>query len=89
LIRGCDPQPGAYSFLEEEKIRFYGARFSEESMAEKPGTIVRIDENGLHIAVPGGKLLVGKMHCQATGKVKAAAFVSALQLKPGDRFSEV
>ena len=86
LIRGCDPQPGAYSFLRREQIRFYGARLSEESIAEKPGTIVQIDAHGLHIAVPGGKLLVGKIHCQATGKVKAAAFVSALQVKAGDRF---
>jgi methionyl-tRNA formyltransferase len=25
LVRGCDPQPGAYSFWQGEKIRFYGA----------------------------------------------------------------
>jgi methionyl-tRNA formyltransferase len=89
LIRGCDPHPGAYSFLRGEKIRFYGARFSEDAIAEKPGTIVQIDANGLHIAVPGGKLFVGKIHCQATGKVKAAVFVSALQLKAGNRFAGV
>jgi methionyl-tRNA formyltransferase len=87
LIRGCDPQPGAYSFLRGEKIRFYSARFLGQSVAEKPGTIMQIDGNDLYIAVPGGKLVVGKIHCQATGKVKAAAFVSALQLKAGDRFA--
>lgn len=87
LIRGCDPQPGAYSFLQGQKIRFYGARFLEESIAEKPGTIAQIDVNGLHIAVPGGKLVVGKIHCQATGKVKAAVFVTAHQIKVGDRFT--
>jgi methionyl-tRNA formyltransferase len=87
LIRGCDPQPGAYTFWRGEKIRFYGARFLEESIAEKPGTIVQIDSNGLHIAAHGGKLVVGKIHCQATGKVKAADFVSAHQLKAGDRIA--
>ena len=87
LIRGCDPQPGAYSFLEGEKIRFYGARFEEASIDEEPGTIVQIDADGLHIAVSGGRLIVGKIHCQTTGKVKAADFVSAFQIKAGDRFT--
>jgi methionyl-tRNA formyltransferase len=88
LIRGCDPQPGAYTFWRGEKIRFFGAGLLEESIAEKPGTIVQIDANGLHIAAPGGKLVVGKIHCQATGKVKAADFISALQLRTGDRFTQ-
>ena len=26
LIRGCDPQPGAYSYWQGEKTRFYGAK---------------------------------------------------------------
>lgn len=89
LIRGCDPQPGAYTFWQGKKIRFYGARLLEEPIAEKPGTIVQIDSKCLHIAANGGKLVVGKIHCQTTGKVAAAVFASAHQLKTGDRFTGI
>lgn len=88
LIRGCDPQPGAYSFLKGEKVRFYGARLLREPVEEAPGTIVEIGPEGIQVAVDGGKLAVGKVRPEAGGKVEASAFASEKGLKAGDRFGE-
>ena len=85
LIRGCDPQPGAYAYLKKEKIRFYAARLLLEDTAEKPGTIVQIEAEVVHIAVKGGKLVIGKVRVESTGKVTAAKFASENGLKAGDR----
>ena len=60
LIRGCDPQPGAHAFRKKEKVRFYNAGLLLEDTYEKPGTILQIDDEGLNIALNGGKLKVGK-----------------------------
>lgn len=87
LVRGCDPQPGAYTHRQGEKIRLYGARLSQDPVAEQPGTIVQIDSNSIHIAVNGGKLVVGKVHSESTGKVRATVFASEHSLNVGERFA--
>jgi methionyl-tRNA formyltransferase len=86
LVRGCDPQPGAYSQIKGEKIRFYGARLLQKSMAEAPGTIVKIDTEGFQVAVKGGGLAVSKVRPETGRKMEALAFVSERKLEVGDRF---
>jgi methionyl-tRNA formyltransferase len=86
LVRGCDPQPGAYSQLKGEKVRFYGAKLLPQSTEEPPGTVLKIDQEGFQVAVKGGKLAVGKVRPEAGGKMEAAAFASERGLEIGDRF---
>jgi methionyl-tRNA formyltransferase len=86
LMRGCDPQPGAYSFFKGEKTRFYGTRLFHESLQEAPGTIVNAGEDGLEIAVNGGKIAVGKVRPESGGKIDASAFVAEKGVESGDRF---
>ena len=89
LVRGCDPQPGAYAFWEKEKIRLYAASLLSEDSNEKPGTIVQVDAEGIQVAVKGGKLKVGKVRSGSTGKVTAAEYVPECGLKVGDRLVSV
>jgi methionyl-tRNA formyltransferase len=86
LVRGCDPQPGAYSKLKGEKIRFYGARLLQESTQEAPGTVLKIDAKSFEVALKGGKLAVGKVRPETGGKMEAGAFASERGLKVGDQF---
>ena len=86
LVRGCDPQPGAYSQLQGEKIRFYGARLLQESTEKVPGTVVKVDTEGFQVAVKGGKLAASKVRPETGGKMDAAAFASERGLEVGDRF---
>ncbi len=85
LVRGCDPQPGAYAYREAEKIRFYGASFLQEPVADKPGTIVQIDSGDMHIAVNGGLLAVSKIRFENSAKMPAADFAAENKVKPGER----
>lgn len=86
LVRGCDPQPGAYSKLKGEKIRFYGAKLLQESTEEPPGTVIKTDNEGFQVAVKGGKLAIAKVRPDTAGKMEAAAFVSDRGLEVGDQF---
>jgi len=87
LIRGCDPQPGAYAFWKKEKIRFYGAGLLSEDTAGKPGTILQVDSEAIRVALNGGILIVGKVRSESTGKVTAAKFASKNGLTLGVRFA--
>jgi methionyl-tRNA formyltransferase len=86
LVRGCDPQPGAFAFLKGEKIRFYNAKRIEKTADEVPGTILDIDGQGIHVALSGGRLIVGKIRPQKGSKAAAAEFAAERGLKAGDRF---
>jgi len=87
LARGCDPQPGAYSYWNKEKVHFYGAKLRLEPNNEPPGTVLGIDEKGIHMAAAGGTLIVGKLRSADTGKVSGAEFAEKKGLKPGSRMA--
>ena len=74
LVRGCDPQPGAFAVLGGEKVRFYGAKRIEETVVDAPGTILNVDDKVIHIALSGGRLIVGKVRPVKGGKMAAAEF---------------
>jgi methionyl-tRNA formyltransferase len=86
LVRGCDPQPGAFALFKGEKTRFYGAKLLEETVDKTPGTILDIDDQGIHVAVSGGRLVVGKVRPAKGGKVSASEFAAAQGIKAGDMF---
>jgi methionyl-tRNA formyltransferase len=87
LVRGCDPQPGAYAFLNGEKIRFYNARFHPEPVSTPPGTITDITQNGIAVAVDGGVLTARKVRFAKAGKMNAVDFAADYGLKAGAVFS--
>jgi len=86
FIRGCDPQPGACAVFKKEKIRFYGAKLIETPIDKKPGTILQIDDKGIHVAALGAKLIIGKIKSGKGKKMPANEFANQEGLKPGDRF---
>ena len=88
LIRGCDPQPGAFVMHEGEKVRFYGPKLVQEEMDKTPGTILQIDDQGIHAAVSGGKLIITRVKAGKGGKVSAAEFATENGLNVGDVFGE-
>jgi len=70
-IRGCDPQPGAWLSLGDERIRLYGSRVESRSEpSETPGFVLAVVESGLLLAARGGILRIQKIR-RATGKCVA------------------
>lgn len=93
LIRGCDPQPGAYSDFRGEKVRFYGSSFVQSEIGggidARPGTITGLDLKGLRIAVAQGELLVTKVRTPSAGKIDAAKWAQTANAMPGERFGKL
>ncbi len=81
LIRGCDPQPGAYRRIGDTMVRLYDV--SRADAVGKPGEIVSMGDTGVVVAGNGGALSVGRMRAGG-GKVAAAECVAELGLKVGD-----
>ncbi len=84
LIRGCDPQPGAYVQWKGDKVRFFGVTMVEEPTGTAPGTVVRVGRKELHVAVPGGKLIIEKLRAGKGGKAPAAELAETLGWRTGE-----
>jgi methionyl-tRNA formyltransferase len=88
LIRGCDPQPGAYTTFKGKKVRFYDARMDPLLSGRGRGQIVAIEEGGLQIAVKGGTIKIGKLRVDKGEKVGAMEFARSVDAKVGDTLGE-
>ena len=88
LIRGCDPQPGAYTSFKGKKVRFYDARMEPSESGKKPGEILAIEKENLHIAVRGGMIKIGKVRVDKGEKIGPMEFVQSVNLKVGDELGK-
>jgi len=86
LVRGCDPQPGAYSTLKGEKIKFYKASLIEATEEISPGQVISIGGGEVVVALKGGTLKIGKMKAEKGAKLAADEFAKEMDLKVGMRF---
>ncbi len=74
LIRGCDPQPGAYAIYRGAKIRFYDARLVAGGRHE-PGRVEEIGPDG--VLVGAGEAAIRAARLRAAGQKGLAAEVAA------------
>lgn len=88
LIRGCDPQPGAYTIFKGEKVRFYDAKLLSSSREKSNGEIISIQEKGLQITAKGGIIQIGKLRVDKGDKIGPIEFAKLLDLKIGDWFGK-
>ena len=86
FIRGCDPQPGAYTTFKSKKVRFYEASLYLEPMGKIIGEIISIEEKGVQIALKDGVIRIGKLRIDKGDKMGPIKFAQSIDLKTGDRF---
>jgi methionyl-tRNA formyltransferase len=84
LIRGCDPQPGAYVLRGGVKVRLYDTRRLDRSDL-LPGIVGEISDAGLVVGANGGAVRIGRMRAEA-GKVAAREAADQLGLSVGKTF---
>lgn len=82
LIRGCDPQPGAFAAFRNEPLRLYDCQKVVVSFAQ-PGVIADVS-SGLVIGAGDGAIRANRVRWGGV-KISAAEFVSAHGLRSGDR----
>lgn len=74
LVRGCDPNPGAWGELGGERVRLYGARLEPEGARSDaaPGSLIAYQDGAAQIALLGARLRVAKLRVGAGPKQAAA-----------------
>jgi methionyl-tRNA formyltransferase len=85
LIRGCDPQPGAYTLFNGEKLRLYDCR-AIVGGTHQPGVVEEVSADGLVVGAAGGAICAKRVRTSSQ-KVAAAEFAGAHGLRLGFSFA--
>ncbi len=81
-VRGLDPWPGAYTYLDEEVLKI-AATTVETDLSGEPGTILSADKSGVRIACGTGALVVGELQLPGKKRLSAMNFLSGRPLFVG------
>lgn len=83
LIRGADPQPGAWSTYNGQEVYIYDAQKQVGDTRDKPGAITAVSANSFTVAAQGGHIDVLRVRPKGGKKVTAEAFIGDTGLQQG------
>jgi len=86
LIRGCNPQPGAWTTHDGKKLAIFDCRLTGENEPGMPGRVIRVDDAGFDIRLNGGVLRVLRVQPEGQKKVPAAEWARSTGIEAGSRF---
>src|SRR5205807_747065 len=91
LVRGCNPQPGAWTLHEGKKLQIFDSKplpaKQPAGIAGKMGEVVAIDSESFTVACADGRIRVLRVKPADGGKIGAAEFVAAAKLAVGTRLT--
>ena len=86
LMRGLDPAPAAYSFLDGKLLKLFGADVvdtDKEYSAQECGIITNITKNTFDITTGAGMLRVNEVQLEGKKRMDAASFLRGCRLTEG------
>ncbi|MDX2494315.1 MAG: methionyl-tRNA formyltransferase [Desulfuromusa sp.] len=86
-VRGLDPWPGAYTYLDEEVLKI-SATTVETDLSGEPGTILSADKTGVRIACGEGTLVVGELQLPGKKRLAVMNFLSGKPLFTGTQLQQ-
>lgn len=84
LIRGMDPWPSAYTFLNGKSLKVWKAAVEQNvSGQEEPGTVTGTDKEGIHVSCGQGSLILKEIQLEGKKRMDAAAFLRGYPVETG------
>ncbi len=84
LIRGLDPYPGAYAFLDDKMLKIYECEpFEARDLHFTPGEVFDITRKSFCVACGSGGLRIYEVQLQGKRKMTVADFFNGYQLTEG------
>ncbi len=82
-IRGLAPRPGAFTYLDDKRLKIFSAVINKGAERINPGSIILNQEGQLFVQTGEGLLEI--LECQLEGKrrMTAVEFLHGIKLKPG------
>ncbi len=81
LIRGTDPQPGAWTTFQGKTLQIFDSAIAAGGGA--PGEVTEITDEGFTVAAQGGAIRIQRVRPEGEGKISAGEFAAGADLAKG------
>ncbi len=85
-IRGCNPQPGAWTEFEGARLRIFDCRLEQRLEPGMPGRVLEVADDSFAVRLNGGVLRVFRVQAPDGPKVNAGEWARSVGLRAGFRF---
>jgi methionyl-tRNA formyltransferase len=83
LIRGTDPQPGAWTLIDANEVQIYDSAPSQQAGA--PGIVLSVADDSFQVGTRDGSIVVKRVRPQGGKKMDAGEFARTAGLSAGKR----
>lgn len=75
FVRGLNPFPMAYTFYKEKPMKVISTKLLEEQSKKKPGTIIKVDSEGIRVATKDKILLITEVQFPNKKPLKVGEYI--------------
>lgn len=83
LIRGANPQPGAWTRYDGTSLQVYDAAKQATGGGARPGEVFEVGADGITVAARNGAVAITRVRPEGEQKMSAADFVVKFGVEPG------
>ena len=83
LVRGLDPWPSAYTYLDGKVLKVWKSEVSREETAAEPGTVIRTDRKGIYVSCGKEVLILTELQLAGKKRMSADAFLRGYAVREG------
>jgi methionyl-tRNA formyltransferase len=84
LIRGLDPWPTAFSFLDSRRIRLFSPEVLYKESDARPGTVLQADKRGILVACGKNTLLIQEIQPAGKKRMTVESFLCGHSIEAGN-----
>ncbi|HEX9933682.1 MAG TPA: methionyl-tRNA formyltransferase [bacterium] len=90
LVRGLSPRPGAFTWLEGERLKLFGVSIAADGTLPEaaPGTVTVSDKRGIIVQTAVGCLRLLDVQLENKERMGIAEFLCGREVRPGIRLGE-
>lgn len=81
LVRGLNPWPSAYTFLNDKTFKIWKALVVEETTSAPAGSVVRTDKEGIYVQTGDNLLLLQEVQMEGKKRMRAADFCNGYTME--------
>jgi methionyl-tRNA formyltransferase len=86
-IRGLSSIPGAYTMLEEKRIKIYMSHLTDIKSKKEPGTIEKIDKTGIYVSTQDNLIRITDLKLEGKKRCDISSFINGIN--PNDYIGKV
>jgi methionyl-tRNA formyltransferase len=83
LIRGLNPWPSAYTYLEGKTLKIWDADVVEQDNEGTPGEVIQVTRDSIIIKTSSGSLAVKELQLEGKKRMTVDAFLRGYSILPG------